>query len=89
MSYQSYGCLHAASYGCLHPAPCPIAAADEYDPNNLDIFQHLTNNSIAKYFEGKVIDGEAPAMHLALFACHGLNVYVHAPPLSAHSLAGI
>ncbi|KXZ46847.1 TTL3 protein [Gonium pectorale] len=27
-------------------------AADDYDPNSLDVFQHLTNNSVSKYFEG-------------------------------------
>ena len=31
--------------------------ADEYDPNNLDIFMHLSNNSIAKYYEGET-DGK-------------------------------
>ncbi len=25
--------------------------ADDYDPNNLDIFLHLSNNSVAKYYE--------------------------------------
>jgi tubulin monoglycylase TTLL3/8 len=27
-------------------------AADDYDTTNLDIFLHLSNNSIAKYYEG-------------------------------------
>lgn len=26
-------------------------AADDYDPSNLDIYLHLSNNSIAKYYE--------------------------------------
>lgn len=33
-------------------------AASDYDPNNLDIFQHLTNNSVAKYYEGPLKEGE-------------------------------
>lgn len=32
-------------------------AADDYDPNNLDVFQHLTNNSVSKYYEGPKKDG--------------------------------
>lgn len=27
--------------------------ADHYDPNNLDIYLHLSNNSVAKYYPGK------------------------------------
>eukprot|EP00798_Chlamydomonas_sp_ICE-L_P017105 gene17105-23404_t len=35
------------------PADCYLRfAAEEYDTNNLDVFNHLTNNSIAKNFEG-------------------------------------
>ncbi|KAG2454764.1 hypothetical protein HYH02_000599 [Chlamydomonas schloesseri] len=36
-------------------------AATDYDPNNLDIFQHLTNNSVAKYYEGPVKEDEITA----------------------------
>lgn len=32
-------------------------AAEDYDPSNLDIYLHLSNNSIAKYYEVKK-DGE-------------------------------
>ncbi|GIL77160.1 hypothetical protein Vretimale_3168 [Volvox reticuliferus] len=36
-------------------------AADDYDPNNLDIFQHLTNNSVSKYYEGPKKEDEITA----------------------------
>jgi hypothetical protein len=58
---------------CTRP-PCPPLqayfydtcylrfAASDYDANDLDVFQHLTNNSVSKYYEGPRKEGEAPGV---------------------------